>query len=145
MASTRNFASELYERDYYAWLQEQVQALHERRIEDVDWDNVAEEIEDLGKGEKRAIESQLTRLAEQLKLEYARGIFRNYNVRGWLGSVEGSRFAIRKLLKESPSLRPRLPDMLPEVYHAGRIEGLSDPGLSPMKFRDLALGRWNSY
>jgi len=51
MASIKNPSSNLYERDYYAWLQDQVQALRERRIEEVDWENVAEEIEDLGKSE----------------------------------------------------------------------------------------------
>ena len=44
-------ASQLYGRDYYAWVQAQADALRERRIEDVDWENVAEEIEDLGKSE----------------------------------------------------------------------------------------------
>jgi hypothetical protein len=52
MASSRNSSSELYGRDYYAWIQHQVQALRRRRIEDIDWENVAEEIEDLGRSEK---------------------------------------------------------------------------------------------
>jgi hypothetical protein len=127
----RNPSSDLYERDYYTWLQDQVRALRERRIEDVDWENMAEEIEDLGKSERRAVESQLARLVEHLlKLQYARGMFRNYNVRGWQGSVEGVRFAIAKLLKESPSLQPRLAEMLSDAYHAGRIEALREPRLS---------------
>jgi hypothetical protein len=50
-------SSELYDRDYYAWIQHQVQALRERRIEDVDWANAAEESEDLGKSERRGIRS----------------------------------------------------------------------------------------
>jgi len=41
--------SDLYERDYYTWIQEQVRALRERRVEDLDWPNLAEEIEDLEK------------------------------------------------------------------------------------------------
>lgn len=131
MASITNSPSDLYERDYYAWLQDQVRALRERRIEDVDWENVAEEIEDLGKSERRAIESQLARLTEHLlKLKYSHGIFRDYNTRGWQVSARSARFAIQKLLKESPSLRPRLAEMLADAYLAGRIEALRDPGLS---------------
>ena len=41
--------TDLYEHDYYAWVQDQVRALREHRIEEVDWENVAEEIDDLGK------------------------------------------------------------------------------------------------
>ena len=84
-------SSELYDRDYYAWIQHQVQALCERRLEDIDWANAAEEIEDLGKGERRGIRSQLARLLEHLlKLQYARGAFRTNNRRGWELSIKGA-------------------------------------------------------
>src|SRR5919108_445155 len=73
MSSAKISSSELYDHDYYAWIQDQVRALRERRIEDVDWDNVAEEIEDLGKSERRGIRSQMARLGENLlKIQYAR-------------------------------------------------------------------------
>ena len=49
MASAALPPSELYERDYYTWIQEQVRALRDRRVEDLDWPNLAEEIEDLEK------------------------------------------------------------------------------------------------
>ena len=65
-------SSELYEGDYYAWIQEQVRALREHRVEDLDWPNLMEEIEDLGKSERRALQSQVARLVEHLlKLAYA--------------------------------------------------------------------------
>lgn len=44
-------SSELHERDYYSWAQEQARALREHRIEGIDWDNLAEEVEDLGRSE----------------------------------------------------------------------------------------------
>ena len=87
----RNSCSDLYERDYYAWLQDQIRALRERRIEDVDWKNVAEEIEDWGKSERRAVESQLARLVEHLfKLQYTYGLSRDYNARIWRLSIRGA-------------------------------------------------------
>jgi hypothetical protein len=107
MASMRNSSSDLYERDYYAWLQEQARALRERRIEDVDWENVAEEIDGLSRSERRCISSHLATVVEHLlKLEYACDIFREYNARGWRVSIRAARRQIRKLLNESPSLRP---------------------------------------
>jgi hypothetical protein len=131
MASIRNSSSNLYDLDYYAWLQEQVRALRERRIEDLDWENVAEEIEGLSHSEKRAVESQLVRVVEHLlKLEYAHGLSREYNAKGWRLSVKGARFTLQKLLKESPSLRRTLPEMLLDAYYSGRLAALRDPGFS---------------
>jgi hypothetical protein len=127
MASIRNPSSDLYERDYYAWLQDQVRALREHRSEDVDWENVAEEIEDLGKSERRGISSHLATLVEHLlKLKYARGLFREYNARGWRVSIRSARRQVRKLLNESPSLRPQLEEMLVDAYEDGRLEALRE-------------------
>jgi hypothetical protein len=49
MTSIKPTAPQLYEKDYYAWVQDQVRALRGHRTEEVDWENVAEEIDDLGK------------------------------------------------------------------------------------------------
>jgi hypothetical protein len=56
----------LYQRDFYSWALEQTHALQERRIEDLDWANLAEEIGDLGKSEARSLRSQLARLLAHL-------------------------------------------------------------------------------
>ena len=66
MAWPKISCSELYEHDYYAWVGEQVRALRGRRLEDIDFENVAEEIEDLGKSEKRSVQSHLETLIEHL-------------------------------------------------------------------------------
>ncbi|MBV8453820.1 MAG: DUF29 domain-containing protein [Deltaproteobacteria bacterium] len=124
-------SSELYDRDYYAWIQHQVQALRERRIEDVDWANAAEEIEDLGKSERRGIRSHLARLLEHLlKLQYSRRTPRANNRRGWTLSIKGARIAIEDLLSDSPSLRLQLPEMLAQAYQIARIEALRKARLS---------------
>jgi len=138
MASIKNPSSDLYERDYYEWLQDQARALRDHRIEDVDWENVAEEIEGLSNSERRAIESQLARLAAHLlKLQYMHGLSRDYNARGWRLSVRSARFAINKLLRQSPSLRPRLPEMLPDAYYTGRLMALRDPELPEEELPEL--------
>ena len=60
-----------YETDYYKWTQLMAKALRERDYSSIDWDNLIEEIEDMGKSQKRAIESLLMRLTEHLlKLKY---------------------------------------------------------------------------
>jgi hypothetical protein len=123
--------SELYDRDYYAWIQHQVQALRERRIEEVDWANAAEEIEDLGKSERRGLRSQLARLIEHLlKLQFSRGMPGAQSRRGWTLSVKAARIAIEDLLNDSPSLRSQLPAMLAHAYRTARLEALRKAKLS---------------
>jgi hypothetical protein len=66
-------ADDLYDRDFYAWTQVQAQALRARRSGDnaLDFDNLAEEIEDVGKSEFRACQSYVERILEHLvKLEF---------------------------------------------------------------------------
>ena len=119
-------SSELYDRDYYAWVQAQIDALREHRIEDVDWENVDEEIEDLGKSEKRALRRQLARLVEDLlKLERAPVRMRAENLRGWQISVRSARRAAAELLAENPSLRLELPKILERAYFDARDEVLA--------------------
>ena len=125
MRSDKASGSELYEHDYYAWVQGQVDALRQRRIEDVDWENVAEEIEDLGKSQRQSAESHMIRLLEHLlKLQYAGGTIRKNNARGWQLSVRDARLVVRKLLDQNPSLRPQLAGMLPYAYQRGRLAAL---------------------
>jgi len=117
--------AELYERDYYAWILDQVRALRERRTGEIDWENVAEEIEDLGKSEKRALESQLARLVEHLlKFRHAPAATRRRNQQGWDISIEDARHKVRRSLKDSPSLRSRVGEIFDEAYQDGRRAAL---------------------
>jgi hypothetical protein len=117
--------SELYERDYYAWIQKQVRALRDHRVGEIDWTNVAEEIEDLGKSEKRSVESQIARIVEHfLKLAWAPTRMRSLNRRGWELSIREARHQIRKLLAESPSLRRKTMKLFADAYESGRTATL---------------------
>ncbi len=61
----------LYNRDFNLWINETTSALKSREFSRVDWDNLIEEIEDMGESQQRAIESLLLRLTEHLiKLKY---------------------------------------------------------------------------
>jgi hypothetical protein len=101
--------SALYEADFVAWLTEQAGRLREARPNVIDWENVAEELEGMGRAERHAVASQLCRLmAHMLKWRYQpkrRG-------RSWRLSILDSRDRIERLLEDSPSLRNELPDMV---------------------------------
>jgi Domain of unknown function DUF29 len=125
IASAQVEPPDLYERDYYAWIQKQVRALRKHRVEEIDWANVAEEIDDLGKSEKHSVESQMARISEQfLKLAYASARIKSQNRRGWELSIRGARHQIRKLLRESPSLRRKTPELFADAHETGRTAAL---------------------
>lgn len=125
IASAAISHSELYERDYYTWAQEQARALRERRVEDIDWINLAEEIEGLAKSEKHALQSRIARLLEHLlKLTYARERMLESNSRGWQLSARNARDAVHQLLQENPGLQSRLEDIFIRAYRSARNDAL---------------------
>ena len=125
MASAALPPSELYERDYYTWIQEQVRALRERRVEDLYWPNLAEEIEDLGKSERRALKSRIAKLLEHLlKMAYASDRVWQSNSRGWELSLENAREAAGELVEENPGLRPFLNEIFASAYRTARRDAL---------------------
>jgi hypothetical protein len=125
MASAALPPSDLYERDYYTWIQEQVRALREHRVENLDWPNLAEEIEDLGKSEKRALKSRIAKLLEHLlKMAYASDRVWQSNSRGWELSVENAREAAGELVEENPGLRPFLNEIFTGAYRTARRDAL---------------------
>ncbi len=112
--------SNLYDRDYQLWLENTINQLRQGDFQGVDWQNLLEELADLGKSERRALESLLTRLLEHLlKLTYWQSQ-RDYNQAGWKGEIRTFRKQIKKLLRDSPSLKPYLCEILEECYSDAR-------------------------
>ena len=106
----------LYDSDYQLWLENTINQLRQGDFQGVDWENLLEELEDLGKSERRALESLLTRLLEHLlKLTYWQSQ-RDYNQAGWKKEIRNFRIQIKKILKESPSLKLYLREILQECY-----------------------------
>ena len=97
--------SNLYDRDFYLWLQTQAKLLRERKLEDVDFESLIEEIESRGRSEKKELKSRLTTLIEHLlKIQYWQSEKAN-NARGWRQTIVEQRRQIEYLLSDSPSLR----------------------------------------
>ena len=64
--STSNCSPTSTPADFYTWAMETARALRERRSEVVDWDSVAEELEDMGRSEKRELTNRLAVLLTHL-------------------------------------------------------------------------------
>ncbi len=106
----------LYDSDYQLWLENTINQLRQGDFQSVDWQNLLEELADLEKSERRALESLLTRLLEHLlKLTYWQSQ-RDYNQAGWKKEIRNFRIQIKKILKESPSLKLYLREILQECY-----------------------------
>src|SRR6266851_7946350 len=123
-----------YENDYYGWIQHNVRAIREGRLDEVDWANVAEELEDMGKSEKRALRSQMARLmAHLLKWSY-QPERRQMSDHSWRATIEHARESVSELLGESPSLKPQLPQLLPQAYRDAVAEVVTQTNLPKRTF-----------
>lgn len=106
----------IYDRDFNLWLEETVTALKTRNMAALDWDNLIEEIEDMGRSQKNTLESYLQRLIEHLlKLRYWTQEKERCN-RGWRSEVVNFRNRIKRILKKNPSLKNYLVEQYPEIY-----------------------------
>lgn len=107
----------LYEQDYYLWLEKTVYLLRNGKLSELDIPNLVEEIEDMGRSEKRAVESNLeVVLMHLLKYKYQPG----KRSSSWLLTLFEHRRRINKYLADSPSLKPYLRSVFADCYDAAR-------------------------
>jgi Domain of unknown function DUF29 len=130
ISSQPQFNQILYDQDFYLWIQTTAKLLKEHRFDDVDWENLIEEIESMGKSEKKEVKSRLIVLLEHLlKLMYWEAE-KTYNARGWRNTIVEQRRQISLSLEDSPSLRPLLGEMFPDCYRIAREDMLRKYQLS---------------
>jgi hypothetical protein len=108
--------TDLYEDDFIGWTELQARALREaarhRTNLALDWEHLAEEIEDLGRSYRRALASQVGLVIEHLlKLEFSPATEPR---QGWIETVARARAEIDRWLADEPGLRPRLPTIIEE-------------------------------
>ena len=104
-----------YDKDFYLWSATQASLLKKYDFSHVDLDNIIEEIESLGKSDKRSLYSHTVRLLQHmLKLEYTSENQGNSN--SWKSSIRTARSQIKNLLKDSPSLNNYLQENFNEAY-----------------------------
>jgi hypothetical protein len=103
----------LYERDFYAWANEQAALLRAGKLADADIANIAEEIDSMGRGERRELTNRLAVLLAHL-LEWDAQPERRG--RSWLLTIREQRRQVIDVLDENPSLRPQLDVILAKAY-----------------------------
>jgi predicted DNA-binding ribbon-helix-helix protein len=121
----------LYEQDYYSWLKQTALSLRKRAFDQLDMENLIEEIEDMGRNEKRAFESNLrVVLLHLLKWKYQP----QQRSGSWRGSIAEHRIRIRKALQDSPSLKNYLSEAFAETYQDAIRIASQETGLEPETF-----------
>jgi Domain of unknown function DUF29 len=122
-----------YDRDFYAWLMEQAQHLRQGRFDALDRDNLAEEIESLGREQFNKLVSALRVLMVHiLKWDHQPSL----RSRSWILSIEGQRLEIADVLLDNPGLRPRLSEAIARAYRRARIEAAKETGLDVSGFAE---------
>jgi hypothetical protein len=104
----------LHDTDFFEWTKVQADRLRSAMRSGVnlplDWENIAEEIEALGRSERGELSSRIQTIIEHLlKLECSPALLpRN----GWKATVQRNRLAIAEILENSPSLRRKIEEIV---------------------------------
>lgn len=124
-------SANLYEQDYYRWLEQVALHLRKQAFDQLDLENLIEEIEDMGRSEKRATESNLrVVLLHLLKWKYQP----HHRSGSWSGSIAEHRIRIRKALQDSPSLKNYVPEIFAETYQDAIKIASQETSLEPEIF-----------
>jgi hypothetical protein len=122
--------SDLYEKDYYLWIEKTISLLENHQFSDLDLDNLIEEISDMGKSQRQSLKSYLTRLLEHLlKLVHWESEL-EYNQRGWKNEIRNFRRAIKRIIADSPSLQPYLIEIFNNSFQEARISLIELSGMA---------------
>lgn len=121
-------ANQLYDQDTAAWAAANADLLRQRRFGELDVPHLIEELEDMGKSERRALESHLSvLLMHLLKWEHQPSM----QSTSWQLSIENARQSIADSVEDSPSLKPKLQDeiFVAKAYSKARRNAAIETGL----------------
>jgi len=107
----------LYDQDFRAWAAEQAELVRSRAHNQLDWDNIAEELEDLSKRVEGELESRYAVLLKHL-LKWRHQPERR--ARSWELTIGNQRDAILRVLEKHPSLKARDAELFADAYWLAR-------------------------
>lgn len=117
----------LYNRDFAAWIADTIDRLQAKDYSSVDWDNVIEELDAMGRRERKSLKSNLViLLLHLLKWQYQPALRSG----SWKGSIVEHRQRIQDDLLDSPSLKPYLSEILTSAYLDACDRASAETGLS---------------
>lgn len=129
-----------YEKDFYKWSFHQARLLRSGKLAEADIENIAEEIESMGKSEKRELISRLKVLfISLLKWDYQP----SRQSKSWKNTIKVQRMEIYDHLEDNPSLKSKLDEIMAKAYSRSRIEASTETGLDENTFPDTCPYTFN--
>ena len=120
-----------YNKDFYAWLMKNADLLRQHKFNEVDIEHVAEELESMGKSEKRELTNRLTvLLAHLLKWKFQPAL----RSRSWKNTILTQRIDILELLEDSPSLKYELEQRVVMAYEKAKLSAEDETGIDKNNF-----------
>ncbi|WP_017653581.1 DUF29 domain-containing protein [Fortiea contorta] len=123
----------LYDQDFFLWVEDTVKKLKARDNENLDWENLIEEVESLGKSQRKAVRSFLLRLLEHLLKRCYVPMSDCY--RGGEIEIRNFRQQLKIELEDSPSLQNYILEILSKTYEMA-LENVRDD-YSDIYFPDI--------
>jgi hypothetical protein len=143
--------TDLYDTDFYAWANEQAALLRSGKLAAADIEHIAEEIESMGKTEKRELISRLTvLLVHLLKWQY-QPVRRGSS---WEVSIRVQRDAVNLHMDDNPSLKSKLAESIGHAYRAAALLASDEtalpwstfPAMCPWPFEQMMdLNFWPNH
>jgi hypothetical protein len=122
-----------YEHDFYSWLMEQARHVRDGRWDALDRDNLAEEIESLGREQfNRLVSALRVLMLHMLKWDHQPSL----RSRSWILSIEEQRLEVADVLSDNPGLKPRIAEAIARAYRRARIETAKETGLDVPTFSE---------
>ncbi|MBJ7899146.1 MAG: DUF29 family protein [Cyanobacteria bacterium RI_101] len=121
----------LYDADFNLWIEETAKSLKAGNFGALDLENLIEEIEAMGRSDKREIKTRLiVLLMHLLKCQYQP----QKQTASWIATINEQRRQIKAVLKDSPSLKPYLQQELGDGYEDARKDAAKETGLPVAAF-----------
>ena len=127
-----------YHQDGYGWAMAQAAIIRAGRLDSIDWENVAEEIESVGKQERSEYTSHMIRvIAHMIKWE-AQPARRGMS---WWLSIMNGRGDAERVLDRNPSLKPVLDEMHEEALKYGKRQAIAETGIEAKIIDSIVISR----
>lgn len=126
-------AAKLYDIDFYAWTLEQSNLLKSGKWQELDIENLVEEIESLGKQQRQELRNCLGILiGHLLKWQYQP----DKCSKNWMATIMEQRDKSSEVLKENPSLKPYLPEVIASAFVSSLALVVRE---TPLNYEDLPV------
>ena len=132
-----------YDEDLYSWSLEQARLLRERKFDQIDLEHIIEEIEDMSKSEKRALESFLeTLLMHLLKWQYQPFYIGR---RSWELTIIEQRKRLKKHMRENPGLKSKLEEASVDAYDLAKSGAEKETGIPSATFPETCPWEYGQF